>query len=178
MIDWSSDVCSSDLIARRGVVRTFQISLTFRDLSVLQNMALAGLIARNLTHSRSRRALSMADDEACALLRDVGLREHHDRLAGDIAYGDRKRLEFGMALANRPSLLLLDEPTAGMGLSERHDLMDMVMERATQTGAALLFVEHDFDVVFRLAQRITVMARGQVFAEGTDRKSTRLNSSH
>jgi branched-chain amino acid transport system ATP-binding protein len=154
-------------VARRGVGRSFQISRTFRPLSVHDNMALAVLVAQGLTHSLRPRDFDRVGDEAQALLRDVGLERMADRAAEDISHGDRKRLEFGMALAGRPSLLLLDEPTAGMGMTERNDLMNMVSARAASTGAALLFVEHDFDVVFKIAQRITVMARGKVFAEGT-----------
>jgi len=89
-----------------------------------------------------------------------------DQVVDDISHGDRKRLEFGMVLATRPKVLLLDEPTAGMGLRERHELIDLVLAVTRERGLTLVFVEHDIDVVFKAAETITVMALGGVFAEG------------
>jgi len=106
-------------------------------------------------------------DEAREMLATVGVAQLADHVVDDISHGDRKRLEFGMVLAGRPRLLLLDEPTAGMALQERHDLMDMVARHVDDAGLTLLFVEHDIDIVFRIAEAITVMARGRVFFEGT-----------
>ena len=97
----------------------------------------------------------------------VALVERAADRVGDLSLGDRKRLEFGMALANDPDLLLLDEPTAGMSIKERHYLMEMVATRMEETKKTLLFVEHDIDVVMKIAQRVTVMARGAVLAAGT-----------
>jgi branched-chain amino acid transport system ATP-binding protein len=87
--------------------------------------------------------------------------------AETLSLGDRKRLEFGMVLVTKPKLLLLDEPTAGMGLTERRSLMELMVARAGRDKITLLFVEHDIDIVFRFADRITVMSRGKIFAEGT-----------
>ncbi|SME90978.1 amino acid/amide ABC transporter ATP-binding protein 1, HAAT family [Tistlia consotensis] len=154
-------------LARSGLGRTFQISRTYRQMSVRENLVAAYLVARGHGYSLSRGRLRALAAEAEALLERVGIAGLAERPADDISHGDRKRLEFAMVLAGEPRLLLLDEPTAGMGLKERHELMDLVAEEASGRGLTLLFVEHDIDVVFRIADRITVMARGQVFAEGT-----------
>jgi len=154
-------------IAALGVGRTFQISRTYRQLSVFENMLAALVVARKLTNSLSVRHLYGLKDEAREMLATVGVAQLADHVVDDISHGDRKRLEFGMVLAGRPRLLLLDEPTAGMALQERHDLMDMVARHVDDAGLTLLFVEHDIDIVFRIAEAITVMARGRVFFEGT-----------
>lgn len=154
-------------IARLGIARTFQISRVFRRLSVLDNVRTALLPSAGRSFSVSEMPLRALTEPALQMLADLGL----DRVAGDAAetlsLGDRKRLEFGMVLATRPKLLLLDEPTAGMGLKERHGLMELMVEHAAREKITLLFVEHDIDIVFRFAHRITVMSHGNIFAEGT-----------
>lgn len=157
-------------IASLGIGRTFQISRTYRQLSVFENMLAAVIAARKLTNSLSVRRLRTLGDEVRAMLATVGIETLEDRIVDDISHGDRKRLEFGMVLAGRPRLLLLDEPTAGMALQERHELMDMVARHVDEAGLTLLFVEHDIDIVFRIAELITVMARGRVFFEGTPKE--------
>jgi branched-chain amino acid transport system ATP-binding protein len=154
-------------IARLGIARTFQISRVFRRLSVLDNVRTALLPSAGRAFSVSESSLADLAGPAMNMLTDLGL----DRVANDAAetlsLGDRKRLEFGMVLATRPKLLLLDEPTAGMGLNERRSLMELMVEHAGREKITLLFVEHDIDIVFRFADRITVMSRGKIFAEGT-----------
>jgi branched-chain amino acid transport system ATP-binding protein len=154
-------------IARLGIARTFQISRVFRRLSVLDNVRTALLPSAGRAFSISEAPLSGLTEPAMKMLTDLGL----DRVANDTAetlsLGDRKRLEFGMVLATRPKLLLLDEPTAGMGLNERRSLMELMVEHAGRDKITLLFVEHDIDIVFRFADRITVMSRGKIFAEGS-----------
>lgn len=154
-------------LARRGIGRTFQISRAFLDMSVLENMTSAFVIANGAWASLRRSVLSEANDRAQAMLQTVGLQERAGTRVADLSLGDRKRLEFGMALANDPDLLLLDEPTAGMSIKERHHLMDLVAARIDETGKTLLFVEHDVDVVLKIATRVTVMVRGAVLAAGT-----------
>jgi branched-chain amino acid transport system ATP-binding protein len=154
-------------IARLGIARSFQISRTYLDLTVYENMITALLMADQRTYSVSPSLLAERHEAACEMLNRVGLADRARSPATDISHADRKRLEFGMALAGNPALLMLDEPTAGMGLHERLELMDMVVEHVTASGITLLFVEHDIDVVFKVAERITVMARGQTFVEGT-----------
>lgn len=160
---------SPHAIARLGIGRTFQISRTFRKLTALENMLVAMLHAGGGAGAMSLGAgrLRALRDPAMSMLREVGLGGLAEERVEEISHGDRKRLEFGMVLAGRPQLLLLDEPTAGMGISERTELMEMMVRHIDERRIALLFVEHDIDIVFRFADVITVMARGKVFAEGT-----------
>jgi len=157
-------------LAKRGISRTFQISRTFLHLTVFENMMSAFIMARGLWPSLNTRVFSGLEDEVHAMLKNVGMNTRANEAVVDISLGDRKRLEFGMALAADPELLLLDEPTAGMSIKERHHLMDMVVELVESTGKTLLFVEHDIDVVFRVAKIVTVMVRGSVFVEGTPKE--------
>jgi branched-chain amino acid transport system ATP-binding protein len=153
-------------LARRGIGRTFQISRAFLQMSVLENLVSAHVIASGRWASLSRSLLAEAGDKAGAMLATVGLTDRAASRVADLSLGDRKRLEFGMALAADPDLLLLDEPTAGMSIKERHHLMDLVARRVDETGKTLLFVEHDIDVVLKIAQRVTVMVRGAILATG------------
>lgn len=154
-------------LARQGIGRTFQISRAFLDMSVLENMTSAFVIANGAWASLRRSVLAEATDRGQTMLETVGLQHRAGTRVADLSLGDRKRLEFGMALANDPDLLLLDEPTAGMSIKERHHLMDLVASRIDETGKTLLFVEHDIDVVLKIATRVTVMVRGAILADGT-----------
>lgn len=153
-------------LAKRGIGRTFQISRAFLHLTALENLISAHVIASGRWASLSKSLLAEAADKAGAMLATVGLTERAQSKVADLSLGDRKRLEFGMALARDPDLLLLDEPTAGMSIKERHYLMDLVAQRVDETGKTLLFVEHDIDVVLKIAQRVTVMVRGSILATG------------
>ncbi|HKJ00155.1 MAG TPA: ABC transporter ATP-binding protein [bacterium] len=153
-------------MAALGVGRTFQISSTFRRMTVYENMLTAHNSASRHWFSLSARRLRAMRDAVMADLERIELSHLADQPVEDISHGDRKRLEFGMVLATQPQLLLLDEPTAGMGLHERHDLIDLVLREVRQRSLTLIFVEHDIDVVFKAADTITVMALGRVFAEG------------
>lgn len=154
-------------LARKGIGRTFQISRAFLHMSVLENMMAAFVIAAGKWAALSGRVYAEKRDQAHAMLGTVGLAARAGERVADLSLGDRKRLEFGMALAGDPDLLLLDEPTAGMSIRERHFLMEMVAERVDATGKTLIFVEHDIDVVMKIAARVTVMVRGAVLAVGT-----------
>ena len=105
-------------------------------------------------------------DDADALLARVGMQAQAERSCAVLAYGDLKRVELAVALANRPRLLLMDEPTAGMAPRERNDLMQLAADLARDSGIAVLFTEHDMDVVFAHADRIIVLAGGELIAEG------------
>ena len=105
--------------------------------------------------------------ETGQLIEAVGLSAFSDRLCGTLAYGDLKRVELAMALANEPRLLLMDEPTAGMAAAEREALMLLAVGVARARGAAILFTEHDMGVVFRHAGRVIVMSGGRIVASGT-----------
>jgi branched-chain amino acid transport system ATP-binding protein len=150
---------------RQGVARTFQITATFPSMTVEENVRVA-----LLSRERNLGLLSAADGEHAAearkLLAEIGMECAAGRLCGVLAYGDLKRVELAMALVNAPRLLLMDEPTAGMAPRERALLMTLAARVARERGAAVLFTEHDMDVVFGHADRILVMNRGRLIAEG------------
>ena len=152
---------------RKGVGRTFQIAATFGSMTVLENVQLALLSHERKALRLLGEATSAAKDEAHDLLAAVGLESQGDRPCDQLAYGDVKRLELAMALANAPRLLLMDEPTAGMAPRERHELMALVSRISAQRDLSVLFTEHDMDVVFGHADRIVVLDRGRLVAQGT-----------
>src|SRR5262249_26128298 len=151
---------------RRGVSRTFQITATFASLTVLENVQVARLSYRRRTYSLLRPAAELEAPASIALLEQVGLADQARRPATVLAYGDLKKLELALALANAPELLLLDEPTAGMPPAERGALMALVERLARERALTVLFTEHDMDVVFAIADRIMVLHQGRVIAEG------------
>ncbi|WP_298726643.1 ABC transporter ATP-binding protein [uncultured Ferrovibrio sp.] len=154
-------------IWRLGVGRTFQITATFNSMTVRENVQMALLSYHNRLMSLWRPANRLYRDEAMALLERVGMVDQSERACGILAYGDLKRVELAIALANNPKLLLMDEPTAGMAPSERIGLMDLTARLARQDNIAVLFTEHDMDVVFAQADRIIVLDRGRLIAEGS-----------
>jgi branched-chain amino acid transport system ATP-binding protein len=153
-------------IWRLGVGRTFQITATFSSMTVRENVQMAlisneGDLWNPLQAARSRHVAA-----AEALLAQVGMLEQADRACSVLAYGDLKRVELAIALANRPKLLLMDEPTAGMAPRERLALMALTARIATEETIAVLFTEHDMDVVFAHADRVIVLDRGRLIADG------------
>ena len=153
-------------ICRLGVGRTFQAAATFASMTLRENVQVALLSAARRCWNPWRAATRQMQPEAGALLAQVGLQDQAERGAGVLAYGDLKRLELAIALAGSPRLLLMDEPTAGMAPAERAGLMALTRRLATTRGLAVLFTEHDMDVVFRAADRILVLNRGEVIAAG------------
>jgi branched-chain amino acid transport system ATP-binding protein len=153
-------------IWRLGVGRTFQITATFGSLSVRENVQVALLSFHRKLKSVFGSAVRMFRDEAEALLERVGMREQAERACGVLAYGDLKRVELAIALANRPRLLLMDEPTAGMAPDERGALMRLAAALAKSDNIAVLFTEHDMDVVFAHASRVLVLHQGELIAAG------------
>ncbi len=153
-------------VFRLGVGRTFQITATFASMTVRENVQMALLSHAGEIRRFWRPAAAMHAAEAQALLARVGMDGQAHRAAGVLAYGDLKRLELAVALAHAPRLLLMDEPTAGMAPAERVALMRLARDLATTGGLAVLFTEHDMDVVFDVADRILVLARGELIAEG------------
>ena len=153
-------------IWRMGVGRTFQIAETFASLTVVENVQMALLSHDHRLFSTWRRAADHKREEALTLLDQVGMKPQADRPCSVLAYGDVKRVELAIAMANSPKLLLMDEPTAGMAPKERNALMALTKQLVIERGMAVLFTEHSMDVVFAYADRIIVLARGMLIAEG------------
>ena len=139
---------SPQAISRLGVGRTFQVAQTFASLTVLENVQIALLAADGLHFSLLRPAKKHRIPDALALLANVGLQAQAARICGEMAYGDIKRIELAIALAGKPRLLLMDEPTAGMSSAERQALMALVRRIAKGNNMGVLFTEHSMDVVF------------------------------
>ena len=152
---------------RLGVGRTFQVAATFASLSVVENVQMALLSADRRVFALWRRAAAHRRADALALLARVGMERQADRPCSALAYGDVKRVELAMALAHAPQLLLMDEPTAGMAPAERVALMQLTRALAKERQMGVLFTEHSMDVVFGQADRVLVLVRGQLLAEGT-----------
>ncbi len=152
---------------RLGVGRTFQITATFPTMTVRENVQVALVSYRKQLFNIWGSAPKFAQDEADSLLELVGMGRHAGRACGELAYGDLKRLELAIALANQPKLLLMDEPTAGMAPRERIELMHLTARIAREQSIGVLFTEHDMDVVFEHADRILVLNRGALIAEGS-----------
>ncbi|TDN62494.1 ABC transporter ATP-binding protein [Paraburkholderia sp. BL10I2N1] len=154
-------------IWRLGVGRTFQIAATFNSMTVLENVQMALVSRERKLFGLWKATSSWYADEAMSLLEQVGMAADAHRACGVLAYGDVKRIELAIALANRPKLLLMDEPTAGMAPKERHDLMALTRRLVTERQIGVLFTEHSMDVVFAYADRMIVLARGKLIAEGS-----------
>lgn len=151
---------------RAGVGRTFQITQTFGSMTVAENL-LVTILSRDRSRGFFTDVASAYTLEVRERLTEVGMSHADDTLCSVLAYGDLKRVELAIALVNDPHLLLMDEPTAGMAPRERGALMRLVAERAHQRRTAVLFTEHDMDVVFGNADRVVVMNRGRLIAEGS-----------
>ena len=150
-----------------GVGRTFQITSTFASMTVLENVQMALLSYHRRTNSLLRKVRQLYVDESLELLKRVGIGDQANRTCGVLAYGDLKRVELAVALANKPGLLLMDEPTAGMGPAQRQTLMELTRNIVRTRNIGVLFTEHDMDVVFNHADRIIVLSRGELMAEGS-----------
>jgi branched-chain amino acid transport system ATP-binding protein len=153
-------------IWRMGVGRTFQVAATYPTMTVVENVEMALLSRDRRLFHMWRPASSFVRGEALDLLRQIRMVEQADRPCSVLAYGDVKRIELAIALANKPRLLLMDEPAAGMGPKERNELMALTKRLVTERGMAVLFTEHSMDVVFAYADRTVVLARGELIAEG------------
>ncbi len=156
-----------DAIARRGVGRTFQVAATFASMTVRESVALA-LAARDGHDGAAAAPMLRLHSQRCdALLQGLGIAALAGIHCGALAYGDAKRVELALALAGTPRVLLMDEPTAGLASASRRELMGHALARARRHGVAVLFTEHDMDVVFGFAQRVIVLDRGVIIASGT-----------
>ena len=153
----------------RGIARTFQITEVFPELTTRENLRIAVEVASGY---RLKTWLSRdRDGEVRARVTDLldmsGLVDKADRLVGELAHGDQRATEIMMALALKPRLLLLDEPTAGMGDQETHDITQLIRKLHRDQNLTIVLIEHDMRVVFHLADRIMVLAEGAMLAEGT-----------
>jgi branched-chain amino acid transport system ATP-binding protein len=165
------DITQEAVVKRvaRGIVRTFQITEVFPELTVFENIRIgvetaAGLNSRPFVSRAVRIALDRRINELIATV-DLGGKE--DRVVGELAHGDQRVVEVAMALSLKPRLLLLDEPTAGMGDTETEHMVGLVRRLHAEQGVSILFIEHDMNIVFGIAQRITVLDQGRKLAEGT-----------
>lgn len=154
-------------VLRRGVGRTFQIAQSFLSMTVIENVQTAMAAQRAETLRAWKPLCDFHRDDAAMLLEQVGMADRAERLVAHLAYADIKRVEFALALAAQPALLLMDEPTAGMAPSERKSLMALVERVAAERKIGVLFTEHDMGSVFAHADRVLVLARGEIIAEGT-----------
>jgi branched-chain amino acid transport system ATP-binding protein len=152
---------------RLGLVRSFQITSIFTGFSVFENVQVALLAQHGLCTRMFRRATPIMREETKSLLRLVRLDDQAPRIAGELAAGDRKRLEFAIAMAGEPKLMLLDEPTAGMSQDERAVVIKLIRSINQTRGVAVLFTEHDIDMVFAIADHISVLHQGSCIFDGT-----------
>ena len=154
-------------IARMGIIRSFQISAVFPHLTVLQNVRIG--LQRELGTSfhfwKSERSLSRLDERAMALLAEVDLTEFADTITVDMPYGRKRALEIATTLAMEPELMLLDEPTQGMGHEDVHRVTELI--KKVSAGRTILMVEHNMNVVSGICDKISVLQRGAMLAEGS-----------
>ena len=152
--------------AARGVARTFQITRLFPNLTVLDNLLLAceALDPRKFTMYRRASSYTNLVDKASALIGGFGLSPVKEELARNLAYGDQRKLEVALSMAGQPRLLLLDEPMAGLSPGERDSMQQLLAQ--LDPAIAVLLIEHDMDVAFRFAQKVTVLYQGRVLTEG------------
>lgn len=161
-------------IARLGVVRTFQHVRLFREMTVIENLLIAqhqhlqsGLFAGLFKTPAFRRAESEALDRAAVWLERIGLLELANRQAGNLAYGQQRRLEIARCMVTQPEILMLDEPAAGLNPKETHELDALIAELRTQHKVSVLLIEHDMKLVMGISDRIYVVNQGTPLANGT-----------
>ena len=156
----------SNVISQRGIARSYQITNIMPNASALENVRIAAQSRRHAWNMISHHsAFPDINEKAEAALRSVGLLEKADQLAANLSHGEQRNLEIGIALATEPSLLCLDEPTAGMSAAETLETMELV--RRIARNLTILIVEHDMQVVMELCHRITVLHYGEILADGT-----------
>lgn len=152
---------------RRGLARSFQVSSVFPTLSALENVQIGIALAERKAWHPFGFAVRRYRDRAAALLEEVGLADRMDLPAGELSHGDQRSLELAVALSSDPKILLLDEPTAGMGVEESAECLTHISAITQRNNIPVLFVEHDMSVVFSFATRIVVLAAGEVIVNGS-----------
>lgn len=154
-------------ICRKGLCRSFQVIDIFRRLTVFRNVQIAVLAREGKTWDMFSNSEGMAKDEVAELLAEVELTDLAGAVSGSLSQGDQKRLELALALASRPKLLLLDEPTAGMSPVESASTVKLIEKLTRERGLTTLFTEHDMEIVFDISEYIRVLHFGQIVAQGT-----------
>jgi branched-chain amino acid transport system ATP-binding protein len=154
------------VISKMGMGKCFQVSKLFPALTVFQNIQIALISKGNQVYNMLTPGSMAFQEEAMQILEPIGLKGIANSIAGYLSYGDQRRLEIGITLALQPTLLLLDEPTAGISRSEGHDVMHLVKELAVRNGLTIVFIEHDMDIVFNYADEISVLHQGALIATG------------
>jgi branched-chain amino acid transport system ATP-binding protein len=154
-------------ICLMGMGRSFQRTNIFSKLTVFENVQAAFITHRRRGTNFWARSSDLYRDETATLLGSLGLIDKADATSGALSHGNQKQVELGIALACDPEILLLDEPTAGMSAVETRETIRLLERIARERGLTLLFTEHDMEVVFSIAQRISVLHQGRLIAEGT-----------
>lgn len=159
------------VISRKGLGKCFQISKLFTNLTAVENIQIS-IIARekqmyNLLGWKIGPGKGAYYDEAVAVMESIGIADKRNDIAGYMSYGDQRRLEIGITLAQNPNIIMLDEPTAGVARSEGYKLMDLCRQLARDRELTIVFIEHDMDIVFNYAEEISVMSHGKLIASGT-----------
>jgi len=163
------------IICRKGVARSFQIANIFPRLSVFRNVQVSVLSQQKLSNKLFQPAARLVVEETERILESVGLLDKKLDVAGSLSHGDKRILEIAIALGNKPDLLILDEPTAGMSPEETTTTMALIQRLAADQGLTILFCEHDMEVVFGTAQSIMVMQQGRTIVQG-EPQTVRQNS--
>jgi branched-chain amino acid transport system ATP-binding protein len=163
------------VICRKGIARSFQIANVFHRLSVFRNVQVSVLSQQKLSDKLFQPAARLVVEETNRILESVGLLDKKLDVAGSLSHGDKRILEIAIALGNKPELLILDEPTAGMSPEETTTTMGLIQRLAREQGLTILFCEHDMEVVFGTAQSIMVMQQGQTIVQDAP-ETVRQNS--
>jgi len=157
---------SPHLICRKGIGRSFQVVNIFSRLTVFENVRVAVMSCNKKTFSLFSKAKEESVDETGEILKSLGLTEKAERISGSLSHGDQKVLEMAIALGNRPELLVLDEPTAGMSPEETRNTLELMKLLSRDRGITILICEHDMELVFSIANRIMVMQHGRTIIQG------------
>ena len=151
---------------KKGITRSFQVVNVFSRLTVFENVRISVLSQQEKTYHWFKPSREFVNEETSEILKSVGLINKKDNVCGALSHGDQKVLEIAIALAGKPELLILDEPTAGMSPEETARCIDLIKQLSQSLGLTILFCEHDMELVFAIAQRIMVMVRGSTIAQG------------
>ena len=154
-------------ICRKGICRSYQVVNIFSRMTVFENVQVALMSFLNLTFNVWTPAQKLLKKETVDILESVGLAEKADQICGSLSHGDQKVLEIAIALGNRPELLILDEPTAGMSPEETAMTLGLMNRLSGELGLTILFCEHDMELVFSIAERIMVMQQGKTLIQAT-----------